>query len=83
MLNIDFLSAIEFISGFVKRVLITEAKEQSGSHITIDFALEQNRNVYVLPGSMFNPMTKGNLLRIPEGAKVSINANDIFGNDHI
>ena len=48
------------------------------SHITIDFALEQNRNVYVLPGSMFNPMTKGNLLRIQEGAKVVLNANDIL-----
>ena len=31
-----------------------------------------------LPGSMFNPMTKGNLLRIQEGAKVVLNANDIF-----
>ncbi|MBE2135870.1 DNA-protecting protein DprA [Staphylococcus argenteus] len=66
------------ISGLSKGVLITEAKEQSGSHITIDFALEQNRNVYVLPGSMFNPMTKGNLLRIQEGAKVVLNANDIL-----
>lgn len=71
------------ISGLSKGVLITEAKEQSGSHITIDFALEQNRNVYVLPGSMFNPMTKGNLLRIQEGAKVVLNANDIFEDYYI
>ncbi|MGZ0075620.1 hypothetical protein ACVXZY_06960 [Staphylococcus aureus] len=35
----------------------------------MDFASEQNRNVYVLPGSMLNPMTKGNLLRIQEGAR--------------
>lgn len=71
------------ISGLSKGVLITEAKEQSGSHITIDFALEQNRNVYVLPGSMFNPMTKGNLLRIQEGAKVVLNANDILEDYYI
>lgn len=71
------------ISGLSKGVLITEAKEQSGSHITIDFAIEQNRNVYVLPGSMFNPMTKGNLLRIQEGAKVVLNANDIFEDYYI
>ena len=45
---------------------ITEAEERSGSQITIDCALEQNRNVYVLPGSMFNKMTKGNLRRINE-----------------
>lgn len=66
------------ISGLSKGVFITEAKERSGSHITIDCALEQNRNVYVLPGSIFNPLTKGNLLRIQEGAKVVISAQDII-----
>lgn len=33
--------------------------------------------------SMFNPMTKGNLLRIQEGAKVVLNANDIFEDYYI
>jgi len=47
------------ISGLSKGVLITEAEVKCGSQITIDCALEQNRNVYVLPGSLFNTMTKG------------------------
>ena len=61
-----------------KGVLITEAEVKSGSQITIDCALEQNRNVYVLPGSLFNTMTKGNLLRINEGARVVIDKNSIL-----
>ena len=59
-------------------VLITEAKIKSGSQITIDCALDQNRNVYVLPGSMFNSLTKGNLLRAQEGAMIVSEAEDIL-----
>lgn len=42
------------ISGLSQGVLITEAQARSGALITLDQALEQNRNVYVLPGDMFN-----------------------------
>ena len=66
------------ISGLSRGVLITEAKIKSGSQITIDCALDQNRNVYVLPGSMFNPLTKGNLLRAQEGAMIVSEAEDIL-----
>lgn len=69
------------ISGLSKGVLITEAGIKSGSQITIDCAIEQNRNVYVLPGSMFNPLTKGNLLRAQEGAMIVSEAQDIL-NDY-
>lgn len=65
------------ISGLSKGVLITEAQVKSGSQITIDCALEQNRNVYVLPGSLFNPLTKGNLRRAQEGAMIVTKADDI------
>lgn len=66
------------ISGLSKGVLITEAGIKSGSQITIDCAVEQNRNVYVLPGSMFNPLTKGNILRAQEGAMIVSEAQDIL-----
>lgn len=66
------------ISGLARGLLITEAKEISGSQITVDCALEQNRNVYVLPGSMFNPMTKSNLLRLQEGAQVVLDESSIL-----
>ncbi|PTF02035.1 DNA-protecting protein DprA [Staphylococcus devriesei] len=66
------------ISGLSRGVLITEARIKSGSQITIDCAIEQNRNVYVLPGSMFNLLTKGNLLRAQEGAMIVSEAEDIL-----
>lgn len=57
------------ISGLSQGVLITEAQARSGALITLDQALEQNRNVYVLPGDIFNQNTRGNLLRVKEGQK--------------
>lgn len=66
------------ISGLARGLLIIEAEEISGSQITVDCALEQNRNVYVLPGSMFNPMTKSNLLRLQEGAQVVLDESSIL-----
>ena len=41
-------------------------------------ALDQNRNIYVLPGSIFNPLTKGNLKRAQEGAMIVTSADDIL-----
>lgn len=66
------------ISGLSQGVLITESRERSGAQITIDSALEQGRNVYVLPGSLFQTLTIGNLKRAQEGAKIVLNAQDIL-----
>ena len=66
------------ISGLSKGVLLTEANERSGSRITVDCALEQNRNVYVLPGKLFDSKTKGNLLLHQEGATIVVSSEDIL-----
>ncbi|MBI5974890.1 DNA-processing protein DprA [Staphylococcus canis] len=66
------------ISGISKGLFVTEAKERSGALITMDQALEQNRNVYVLPGRMFDVHTRGNLIRAKEGAEIVLNAFDIL-----
>lgn len=65
------------ISGLSQGVLITESRERSGAQITVDLALEQDRNVYVLPGSLFQKLTIGNLKRAQEGAKIVLSAQDI------
>ncbi|NDP32442.1 DNA-protecting protein DprA, partial [Staphylococcus aureus] len=49
----------------------------------IDLSLGQDRNVYVLPGSVFDPMTKSNLVRIQEVGKVVLNAYVIFEDFYI
>lgn len=66
------------ISGLSKGVLLTEANERSGSRITIDCALEQNRNVYVLPGKLFDSKTKGNLLLHQEGTTIVVSEEYIL-----
>ncbi|MDW4039476.1 DNA-processing protein DprA [Staphylococcus saprophyticus] len=66
------------ISGLSKGIFITESAENSGTSITTRFALEQNRDVYVLPGTIFNKMTLGNLRSAQEGAKIVLNADDIL-----
>nr|WP_263313506.1 DNA-processing protein DprA [Mammaliicoccus sp. Marseille-Q6498] len=66
------------ISGLSQGILVTEANERSGSLITIDQALDQNRNVYCCPGTIFQSLSKGVNKRIQEGAKLVQNAEDII-----
>lgn len=47
------------ISGLSKGVLVTEAGAGSGSMITADLAIEQGRDLYVVPGSIFSETSKG------------------------
>ncbi|MGM8364151.1 DNA-processing protein DprA [Virgibacillus sp. W0181] len=65
------------ISGLSFGTLVVEAKERSGTMITVDQALEQGREVYALPGSPLDPQTKGCHQMIQEGAKLVIGSEDI------
>lgn len=66
------------ISGLSEGVVLIEAKEKSGALITIDCALEQNKNVYAVPGSIFSEMSRGCHNMISEGAKIVRNSDDIL-----
>lgn len=56
------------ISGFCDAVLVIEAKEKSGTLITVDMALEQGREVYALPGRATDPLSGGCNRLIRQGA---------------
>lgn len=56
------------ISGLSDTVVMVEAREKSGSFITIDYALDQGKNVYAVPGRITDPLSVGSNRLITEGA---------------
>lgn len=67
------------VSGLSAGVIVIEAAERSGSLITAQRALDQGREVFVVPGSPMDPRYAGSNTLIREGAILVRDANDITG----
>lgn len=66
------------ISGLAQAVVVVEARIKSGSLITADAALEQNRQVYVVPGRIKDALSEGCLWLAGQGAQVLTHPRQIL-----
>ena len=66
------------INGLVRGVCVVEAAENSGSLITANYALEEGREIYSVPGMVRSLTSQGTLKLIQEGAKLVRKAEDIL-----
>ena len=66
------------ISALSDAVIVIEARTKSGSFITADFALEQGKDIFVLPGRINDPLSEGCNRYIKQGAQIITSISELL-----
>lgn len=74
----NFIARNRIISGLSKSIVVIEAKKKSGSLITANFALNEGRDVYAVPGNISNINSEGTNELIKSGANLLTNYLDLI-----
>lgn len=74
----NFPTRNRIVSGICNGVLVVEAKPKSGTMITVDFALEQGRDVFAIPGNIDSVTSMGTNELIKQGTKLVTSPREII-----
>ena len=77
-LKYNFPLRNRIISGLSKKLIVVEAAQNSGSLITADFALEQGKDIYAVPGNITSENSVGTNELIKQGAYLFNKIDDLF-----
>ena len=66
------------VSGLADVILVVEARQKSGTFITVDMALEQGREVYAIPGRLTDRLSDGCNLLLQQGALIAVSPQDLL-----
>jgi len=76
--GINFPPRNRIISGLSLATIVVEAGERSGALITADFAVEQGRDVFAVPGNVLSPVSRGTNRLIQKGAYALVSPQDVL-----
>ncbi|MES2630970.1 MAG: DNA-processing protein DprA [Patescibacteria group bacterium] len=77
-LKYHFLARNRLVSGIADAIIVTEAANRSGTFSTVAHAIEQNKEVFAVPGPITSLLSAGPNRLLQQGARVALSADDIL-----